>query len=224
MLLLSLLAACGDNGSASTTALPTTAAGETSPAAAAEAWFVAVGEGRATDATRLVVADQLAILVAIENGLGADELSALLADAVPAAAQRQYWESFAASFAEFAGDAIENLQAGEVDEFPVDGRRFAVVRVGLAPGAGSTGFVVAENDGRWWVDLLATLAPALGGRLRSLATGLAAEVEGDVISAALAGQVPSLRAAVEQPQPDADDTVLRELEALVRFLAPSLDS
>ncbi len=223
MLLLGVLGACGDDGATTTTAPPTPLAGEATPAAAAEAWFAAVGEGRAGDASRLVVADQLAILVAIENGLGEEDLAAMLEAGVPGDAQAQYWESFAASFAEFAGDPIENLQAGLVAEFAVDGRNFAAVRVGLAPGAGSTGFVTAEAGGRWQVDLLATVAPALGGQLRTLATGLDTGAGADAVREALAGQVPSLRAAIEQPQPDADDAVLRELEALVRFLAPALD-
>ncbi len=222
-LLVALAGGCGDDAPAPTSAPPASVAGEPTPAAAAAAWFAAVGEGRAADASALLVDDQLALLLAIENGLDAVELHGLLQSEVPEEAQQQYWDTFATGFAEFAGDAIENLEPGAVDEFVVDGRRFASVRVGLAPGAGSTGFMTADVGGRWRVDLLATLAPALGSQLRSLVTGLPPGPEGEAVGEVLVGQIPSLRAATEQPVTDADDAVLRELEALVRFLAPATE-
>ncbi len=221
VVLAALGAGCGDSASSTTIAPTTTLTGRPSPAEAADAWFAAVGAGRQAEATGLLVDGQLPILIAVENNLDAGQLAGLLAAGVPDEAQREYWESFAAGFAEFA-EPIENLRVAAVDEFAIDGRDFGAAVVGLAPGAGSTRFILAGVDGRWRVDLLATLAPALGNQLRSLATGLAPGPAGEAVQAALVDQIPSLRAAVEQPDPGADAAVLRELEALIRFLAPGL--
>lgn len=214
-----LTAGCGDDAPATTAAPTTTAPGSASPDEAIGAWLAAVGGGRSDEASQLLVDDQLAILVAIDNGLGADQLAGMLAGGVPAATREQYWASFEESFEEFAGAPIEELETFAVEEFAIDGRDYAVVTAGLAPGAGSTQFAATQVGGRWRVDLLATLAPALVTQLRGLATS----ADEPLVREALVGQIPAMRAAVERPAPEADDAVLRELEALVRFLAPALE-
>ncbi len=220
--LAGLVTGCGDASPSTTASAPTTLPGRPSPTEAADAWFAAVGGGRAAEATGLLVDGQLPILIAVENDLDAEQLAGLLADGVPGTAQQDYWDSFAAGFEEFA-EPIENLSVTAVDEFGIDGRTYAAAVVGLAPGAGSTRFITTDVGGRWRIDLLATLAPALVNQLRSLATAVAPEPAGETAREALVAQIPSLRAAVEQPDPGADAAVLRELEALIRFLAPAFE-
>ncbi len=214
------MGACGDDAPATTLAA---AAPATAEAAVGE-WLAAVAAGRAGDATALVVPGQVAFVTALENRLSAADLAAALAGGLPAASGEQYWSSFAASFADFAPGGVGELEVAGSAPFAIDDREFAAVAVGFPDQAGSVGVIAADTAGGWRVDLLATLAPALSGQLRVLATELPADADGEAVRAALVEQLASLRAAAEQPDGQvAAGEVRRELEALIRFLAPALD-
>ncbi len=216
-----LAAGCGDSGATTTTSPP----GAATPEEAVAGWAQAVASGDAAAIGPLVAEPQLALLVALDNSLPLADLAAMAGGGVPAAVAEGYWASFEQSFAEFAGAPLADLEATGAEIFAVDGFRFATVRVAFPTRIGSAGIVAAETaPERWQVDLLATLAPALLVPLRSLATSLPPDDDGAAVRALLADVLPSLRAAAEQPDDDAVAMEQRlELEALVRFLAPSLD-
>jgi hypothetical protein len=98
-------------------------------------WFDAVEAGDVDTARASVVDGSLAVVLAVENDLTAEQLAALVADGVPDEVAGAYWASFREGFSSFAGRPLSTLAVGDYDEFESEGEKYAAVAVtGSPPG------------------------------------------------------------------------------------------
>lgn len=190
------------------------AAAPARPEEAVAGLFAALGEGDFGEATDLTVPGQM-VAVALVEGAEVDEAHDLLPSGGRTVGER-FWGEFARSFTEFLAVDPGDVRTGDVAAFSAGGRRFARVEVAV-PARGVVRAIVAreEDGGIWRIDVFASFAPALAGRLPTVA----AEVEG-AGDAELAGTLvdlePSLLAAASLPDagPELDATVDDAVAAL----------
>jgi len=137
---------------------PSDPAGYESPERAVVAWFEAVDSSDTAAAAQAVDDDSLAVILSIENDLDDETTAAYLDEGVPEPVQAAYWESFALGFSDFASRPISTLTVGESSELTVEGAAYASVPISSGANASSVVFTRQRDDGRWEVDLVATLS------------------------------------------------------------------
>ncbi len=164
------------------------------PRAVVAGWLDAVVASDAEELAEIVEPGGLVILAAIENGHSEQEIQALLDSGVPLEFIDDYWTSFRAGFAEFAGIPLQSIDVGGHEEFMLGEVPFASVIV--TSGDGVTSVMVSERDGRWRVDLIGSFGPAFAAQLRRMLVNLSDTPAGDRIRSAFRSDVvPGLLAA-----------------------------
>ncbi len=178
---------------------------ESSPPAVVAGWAEAV-EARDFDAaTGAVFEPSMVIVLAAENNLPAAETAAMLADGVTPAVAAAYWSSFRDGFDAFAGRPISTLNVGASEELEAGDVRWAVVTVRAQEDASAP--VFTRDEGGWFVDLVASLAPGFIEPLAAYLESLPADADGDAVRQAYVDVViPALWAAIDAGGHDDDFT------------------
>ncbi len=213
VLLAAMVAACSGEGEADTTV----AATATDPVAAVQLWVDALAAARFAEVAALVEPAGFAVVVAAENGLGADQLATLLDGGVPADLAASYWSSFVDSFAAFRGLPLSSVAVVEATGVAIDGANFAAVTIESGEGSGEV-IARGREDGTWRVDLAATVGPGLAS---SIADDLPAALESSgadtIASAYEAAVVPGLSAALARDPSNRE--LVFDIEYIVQILA-----
>jgi hypothetical protein len=151
----------------------------------------------------LTVPDQWPVVALVEGMPIEDALSA--DPTVWEEVGTNFWEAFATRLEELTGGTVDRLQPGTAELFTARGTRFAVVEVADPERTLVRRFYVKEGDG-WRIDVVATFAGALAGKIPQVAQQLRSHPEGGDLLDVLRRQAPSLEAvlAVE------DDPALRQ--------------
>lgn len=160
--------------------------------------------------------DEQWVLVALIEGMPIDEAAA--------ADQRvwqqvgvNFWETFATSLPAFLGAGPGALTVGPSRRFTVNGVEFASVEVRTPSDPTPRHFILQWRDG-WRIDVLATFAPALAGKMAPLADQLRVHPDGAGFLAVAKGQRASLEAVLQDPEvvPQLRQAVTAALIALSR--------
>lgn len=209
--LLLIVAACSSPETATTDTLPVSP-----PAAVVAQWIEALDTGDVATIGSIVETQGVAVAAAVENGLDARQLDALLKDGMPEGLATDYWRSFTNGFATFRGLPIGTTTVRAQTPLSAAGVDFTAVDVSSGEGEGEV--IVRLVDGRWRVDLIATVGSALVGPLGSYLFGV---VEGPdaagVVGAYKSYVVPALTAAsARHPE---DRRLEFELEFIVQLIA-----
>jgi hypothetical protein len=190
------LSSCGNGASTSTT---TSLVPANFPTAAVRVWLEAVDAGDLTEIDRVVDRRTTAVVVALENGFDAEQLAAAATGGLGDDLASQYWRSFRDSFEDFHPGGLQSIEVGEFEEAESDGADFAFVDITGTEGATRVVTRLASN-GQWQVDLVGTLAEALGLQFAALpdldGSDEAREVLYDVISGSV---LPPLDLVASQP-------------------------
>lgn len=207
-----LVAACGSDGGEepqeSTPAFPSVAVDE---------WLDALVDGDTAGASASVEPVGVAIVLALENDLGDDQMAELLESGLSPQLEASFWSSFAADFTVFAGGPLDEVVVGRHADLATEQGSFAVVQIERGAGRGS---VVTRGSpaGGWSVDLLATLggafAPLLFERLADVDPASAA---GRVILDAMRRSGLESLEAGAAAAPD-DERLAAEVERIRRLL------
>lgn len=166
--LASVAPACGaDPGASSTTLLP-------APDLVVREWLAAIDEVDAVALDGLVASASLAFVIGIESRLAPDEI-AELAEAGPSSdVVAAFWTSFDRAFTDIDGADFTSLAVGSSRVFDAGGARFAAVTLGS--GDRSTEVLVRRSvEGRWEIDVLATVGSGLVVPLTDLAARATAD-------------------------------------------------
>lgn len=158
-----LVSSCGDEPAVTTSLVEANF-----PSAAVRVWLDAVGTGDRDEIHRVVEPSGEAVIVALENGFDADQLATAATAGLPPDLARQYWASFRSTFEEFRAAELSSLVVMDFELVEDGDAEFAFVEV---EGPDGSGAVMARRapSGQWQVDLVGTLAPALGSRLNDVA-------------------------------------------------------
>ncbi len=222
LLLAGLLAAggCSGGGADTTTTTAAPPIGAPSPLAAVEAWVDGLVTGDTAAVAALVSDDQLAILIAIDNGLDGTATAQLVRGGISDELRLGYWDSFREGFAEFGDAPLDDLSLGEVVRFEAPGGVYAAVEAGFSTRIGSTEIIAREAaDGTWQVDLLATIGASLVRPLRTMLAEMPSGDDGLIVRGLLQTAVPSLLASLERPAvADLPAEFVLEIESLVQLL------
>lgn len=189
--------------------------GAASPEAAVASLTRALTAGRFLEATDLTVDDQM-VVVAIAEGLevgGALSLLETGADEVGL----NFWEGFATSLEDFLGYEPDDIEISTVSTFEVEDRSFARVDVLVPLDTSIRHFVLQEDDG-WRVDVIATFASALAGKLPDAADRVRGHPDGGPLLDVMRDQLPSLQAVLvdNQTQPHLVQAALAAIERIQR--------
>ncbi|MEA3510809.1 MAG: hypothetical protein U9R51_05175 [Actinomycetota bacterium] len=169
---------------------------ESSPPAVVAGWAEAVEVRDFEAATAAVFEPSMVIVLAAENSLPAAETVVMLSDGVAPAVAAAYWSSFRDGFDAFAGRPISTLNVGASEEVEAGDELWAVVTVRAQEDVSAP--VFTRDDGRWLVDLVATLAPGFIEPLALYLESLPDDPDGDILRQAYADVViPALWAAIE---------------------------
>ena len=192
--LLILAAACSDSSA--------------EPAASAEATvaaWVASFDGSAAPSA-FVVEGQLPLLAALGRG---EQAGDIVTGGLTAAAEAEFWSSFAETVESVAGVGIGELEVTQVTVLAVDEVDHSFVT--LAGPSGSTSVVVrGVADGQ--IDMMATTGPGLVRPLRSLVAGLPdGTIDGPVLAA-------SLRAGLLNPDLELPPVFYGETQDLIALI------
>ncbi len=171
--------------------------GEENPERAVVAWFEAIDSGDATAASSTVSAESLALILAIENDVEVEVLAEYLDAGVPLGVQASYWSSFSDGFSEFSSRPVSTLTVGSAVLFTAEGLEFASVPVSGGSGGGSVVIARMTPEGRWQVDLVASLGDGFARLLSNEYDALPNNAAGDRVGLSYATVVvPSMWAAM----------------------------
>lgn len=171
--------------------------GHDTPERAVVEWFGAIDTGDAVAASNSVNDDSLALILAIENDLDTSTTASYLEEGIPLGVERSYWESFADGFSAFAARPISTLTVGDSVPIDAEGHEYAAVAISGGAGAESIVFTRERTDGRWEVDVVATLADGFASLLADLYDELDSSEPSSTIRTAYAEVVlPAMWAAV----------------------------
>ncbi len=205
---LVLLAACTPPATRSGGSLEP---GPESPESAVGELFAALAADDLDRAVELTVPDQM-VAVALVEGAELDEAISLLPSGGHPVGVN-FWREFSRSFSEFLGADPGDARSGAVVAFDAGGRRFARVEVSLPTKGVVRSLIVQEGEG-WRIDVFASFASALAGRLGPVAADVSAaggEVGVENVAALLHDLEPSLSAARESP--DAGGELVAAIDA-----------
>lgn len=155
--LLSVIGACSDGTTPSTTLAPESSLGAESPELAVSAIVRAIGQDDDAALDAHTVTDQLGLLALVEGASTSDALAALGFASQQVAAT--FWNSFANDIGSFIDAGVDEIRIGEVTSLDVPGARYATVQVDFPLDTGRRVFVLTERGG-WRVDLVATFPGA----------------------------------------------------------------
>lgn len=186
--------------------------GAGSPEQAVVELFAALDNGDFEAAAELTVDDQM-ILVALIEGITIEE-ALRVGRAAELEVGAGYWSGFQQSIEEILDGRVA---VGSVERFEAGGRRFARVEVMFPLQGGDRWFVVQETDG-WKIDVLASFASALAGKLGPVADSLRSNPKADPLMALMREQVPSLEAVLadESGGPALQQAAISAIEAIRR--------
>ena len=170
--------------------------GAAEPEQAVSLLFRSLAAGDYETAANLTVPGQM-VIVALVEGSSVATANSLLADGSVQVGAR-FWESFAASLSGFLGYAPADVRIGEVSLYSVAGADFAVVEATVPLESGIRRLIVKSGDG-WYVDVIASFAPALVPKLAPAAELLRGDPAGSDLLEVLAGQQPSLEMVLAEP-------------------------
>ncbi len=214
-----LLGGCGGDDAESTTTrgLPsttTTIAGGETPLTAVTEWLDALSIGRYPVADVVVVEQQFVLMLAVES-YSVELYQDLVSGGISQEVSRTFWESFVAGVRGFTGADITEVDVLGEERFDAYGRRFAEVEA-TSPRGDLTIVSVMGEDGRWYVDLLATFGPSFAPLFNLWVERLPADAAGPV--EALAGQRASLEVARDRAQGTNGGDAQAELQTLLERL------
>lgn len=200
------LAGCADrgedDGSASTTSRPPSPTGYVEPAETVTALLEALAADRWDEAARITVAGQMA-LVALVEGADLETVSDYL-QLGEIGVGVNFWAGFTRVTEEFLAASTGDLGIVSRRAYQAAGASF--VDFELASSASPEGrtfkLTVARSDDLLWrVDVIATFVDVLALRLSETAeiTRATRTEDAAVVSAEMAGQIPSLEAALTDP-------------------------
>lgn len=187
------------------------------PAGVAAAWLEAVGDVDTATLSAVIDETTFGILLAVENGFDAEQ-TRLLLEAGPSDDLRfSYWASFREAFTVFAGIAPEDLNVGTARNYVVGNDEFAVVPA--SAGARSTDIILERTDGRWRVDMVATMGPVMVRPIRSFVQEVTGTEPSDEVAAVLRDTIPrSLQAALAEGRGELPEEYRRDAILLIAEL------
>lgn len=194
-------------------ATTTTLGGEATPADAVARWVDTLALGSYQEADMVVDEAQVVLLIAVES-YSPEVFDQLARDGVDASMSSSFWESFVAGFEGFTGAAITDVVVGGEHRFEADGREFAEVEL-LSP-RGDAMVVAVKDEGRWFVDVLATFGPSFSSLFNLWMERLPPEATAP--RDALGLQLTSLSVARDRLDPDLSPESYGELERLLEVL------
>jgi hypothetical protein len=184
------------------------------PSEAVVRWLEAVDQGDVTEAAATTVDGSLAMTLALENAMAADQMADLVTNGVPEAMASSYWASFAEGFEDFAGRPLSTLSVGAHTEFDSEGSTYAAVTVTGRADSEALVFTRLEDDGGWAVDLVATLSSGFLEVMVRTYEELPNSAAGDTVRAAYRDLIaPSLWATLAAGE--ADDAFTRDALGLL---------
>ncbi len=127
------------------------------PEGAVVTWFEAIDSGDVEAASQAIHPESLALILAIENDVSAEQLADHLSTGVPLDLQSSYWRSFSLGFTDFAAKPISTLSVGQAERFVSEGEEFASIPISGGPGSDSVVIARMRADGTWEVDMVASL-------------------------------------------------------------------
>lgn len=154
-------------GSSSTTLLP-------APDIVVRQWLAAVDEANAAELDELVAAASLAFVIGVESRLTPEEITELAEAGPSPEVVSAFWASFESAFADIGGTDFASLSVGSSREFDAGGARFAAVALGSEDGSTEV-FARRSVEGRWEIDVLATVGSGLVVPLTDLAARATAD-------------------------------------------------
>lgn len=167
--------------------------GAADPESAVVGLVAALVDGDYERAAALTVDDQMvAIAVAEDSSVGA--LGAVLEDGGNDVAAN-YWRGFAKNLEDLLAVSPSDITVGGVTEIDVEGVAFARVGLDVPVDTVRRRLIVRQGDG-WKVDVVASFAPTLAGRLGRAADSLRADPTASHVLEALAQQRLSLEGAL----------------------------
>jgi hypothetical protein len=184
--------------------------GAASPERAVESLLGDLSSGRFAQAADLTVGGQM-VLVALAEGVTVPDALALLGDGA-ASVGVNFWSAFADNLETFLGYGPEEIRLSETERLTVGDRSFARVDVFVPLDGSIRHFVAAEDDG-WRVDVLATFASALAGKLAQAAEVVRQHPEGEPLRVLLRRNVTSFEVVLADP--DVDPALAQAVTAAV---------
>lgn len=195
----------------STTAAQSSVQGAASAMLAVEQFLNDLEEG-SSQAGDLVSADQLGMLIGVEDPTGV-LMAKLLTDGIDTTVATNFWEAFATSFEPFAGGDLQGWRLGDTRAVITNGTTF--VFVGIEHELGESEMVVVDTGSGWQVDLLAsfghTFAPVFNHWLEG------APGEASIWEPAFARQATSVGMAIDRT--DSDSIYQQDLAELMDRLS-----
>jgi hypothetical protein len=212
-----LVSACGGGteGTAASAAPETRPEGAASPEEAVVSLTRSLAAGRFLEASDLTVHDQM-VVVALAEGLDVDGALALM-ETGAGEVGINFWEGFATSLEDFLGYAADDIEIGPVSTFEIEERRFARVDVFVPLDSSIRHFVLQEDDG-WRVDVIATFASALAGKLPEAADRVRGDPAGGPLLQVMRDHLASLQAVLadNETQPHLTQAALAAIERIQR--------
>lgn len=168
-----------------------------------EEWLASIDGNDFMAATDHTFEPSMALVIAIENQLSAEDTAVMLSDGIPASISASYWSSFRSGFDAFAGFGLTDLGVGAAEPIFSEGVQFAAVTVDDQ--AEGSGLIFTRDDTDRQVDLVATLAPGFVDPMMSAYLGLPAGDHGDAVRIAYEENVvPAMWAAISSGRHDDD--------------------
>jgi hypothetical protein len=213
LLALALLtAACASSDPTPTTTVGARPAG---PRGVVMGWIDAVIASDAEALADLVEPGGLVVLAAVENGFAEQQTVALLDSGMPPELLEDYWASFRAGFADFAGIPLQSIEVGGQDQFTLGNVPFSAVVI--ASGDGVTTVMAARRSAEWRLDLIGSFGAAFAAQLRRMLVNLSDTPDGDRIRDAYRTDVvPGLLAAFRRAP--GNEVLGAELERMALLL------
>ena len=188
--------------------------GKATPAEAVAFWVDTLAIGSYQAAELVVDEAQVVLLIAVES-YSAEVFEQLSADGVDPDVNAAFWSSFVGGFEAFTGAAITDVGVGAERPFEYGGRSFA--EVDLFSSRGEATVIAIVEDGRWYVDVLATFGPSFSSLFNLWIERLPPEATAPRL--ALSQQATSLAVARDRLDPELEAGAVAELTLLLDRLA-----
>lgn len=174
----------------------------TYPTGTVREWLLAVSGRDVPRLVDIVDQDSLAIILAIENSIPAEDVEIMLVQGISEETVADYWVSFAGGFGTYTGLALDSVTVRGFEQFAIDETLFAHVEVGdeLDPGTVFT----RSYDGTWRIDLVATFGEALLPLIEAFASEIPAGADGKRLRREVREAVIPALLAVDSLKPTVD--------------------
>ena len=209
----------GSDQVAATTSRPLTPSGYAEPNETVAALLAALASDRWDEATSITVGGQMA-LVALAEGADIETVSDYL-QLGDAGVGVNFWAGFTQVTEEFLAASVDDLRVVSGQRYQAGGRPFSDFELASSTSPEGQTFNLTVTQGEdllWRVDVIATFVDMLALRLSETAeiTRATRTRDAAVVSAELARHVPSLEAALTDPDlsPELTQGVLSALSAI----------